>query len=337
MGVLLRVRSSWDESSPEVSYSFGHDRVSIGRGAGVDVQLPHPAVSALHATLRQSGAGYTIVDEGSTNGSLVNGGTLVALRPKPLRSGDTLELGGFVLEVEIGPVGESTSAGETAMLARQLVRAIALEGELPAASAAFLIANGPARGERFPLPPAPARLVIGRGESCDLRVDDADASREHVEVVLDHQGARLEDLGSKNGALVNGVRVETTRLHDRDEVQLGATVLIYDDPAVAAVAAIAGGDDLVTEIPRAKPRLSEPPAAPESGGATLVDPEPAADAQDDDAPEPAPPSVPSADEGVTSIPLREERPGTSAGDALLYGLALLVLVASVGGLLWLLG
>ena len=371
MGIRLRVRSSWDENSPAVSYSFGHDRVSIGRGAGVDVQLPHPAVSSLHATLRQSGAGYTIVDEGSTNGTLVNATTLVALRPKPLRSGDRIELGGFALDVEMMPIGESTSAGETALFARQLVRAIVVQGERPAEAAALLVTNGPNQGTRHLLPAPPARLVVGRAEQVDVTIDDADASREHAELVHDHRGLHIHDLGSKNGVLLNGVRVETSLVRDRDELQIGATVLVYDDPAAAAVAAISAADDLVTEVPRARDEIesSDPKRAEDAphdresaAGAreSTNTPSDSTDSQGESGPrEPA--RAPTSDEAPATLldepsprPLSPQEPasipiggaqrsspgatpGASFADVLLYGLAIVVTLVSIAGLVWLLG
>src|SRR5205814_9296583 len=48
-----------------------------------------------------------------------------------------------------------------------------------------------------------SRWVVGRGEGCDVRIDDAKASRQHCAIVF---GARAEvvDLGSTNGTLLGG-------------------------------------------------------------------------------------------------------------------------------------
>src|SRR4029078_10212220 len=49
-----------------------------------------------------------------------------------------------------------------------------------------------------------ARLVIGRGDDCDLRLPHESVSRRHA--VLSGDGAwRIEDLGSSNGTFVGGV------------------------------------------------------------------------------------------------------------------------------------
>ena len=49
------------------------ERVTLGRGAGVDVMLDDASVSHQHAALELAGAGFRIRDLGSTNGVRVNG------------------------------------------------------------------------------------------------------------------------------------------------------------------------------------------------------------------------------------------------------------------------
>lgn len=88
---------------------------------------------------------------------------------------------------------------------------------------AFLDING----ERLPLS-APG-IVVGRGNDADLRVNDPGVSRRHVEfrVTDDAQGPRVSvhDLGSTNGVLVNGRKVEDATLVDGAEIRIGNTTL----------------------------------------------------------------------------------------------------------------
>jgi hypothetical protein len=82
-------------------------------------------------------------------------------------------------------------------------------------------------GERLPL--APPGIVVGRGNDADLRVNDPGVSRRHVEfrVTEDANGPRVSvhDLGSTNGVLVNGKRVENATLVDGAEIRIGNTTL----------------------------------------------------------------------------------------------------------------
>jgi DNA-binding winged helix-turn-helix (wHTH) protein len=64
--------------------------------------------------------------------------------------------------------------------------------------------------------------VLGREESLAARVDGPGVSRRHARIEVRDGRATLEDLGSKNGTFVDGVRVEKPRvLHDGDTIRLG--------------------------------------------------------------------------------------------------------------------
>jgi len=82
-------------------------------------------------------------------------------------------------------------------------------------------------GERLPLS-APG-IVVGRGNDADLRVNDPGVSRRHAEfrVTEDATGPRVSvhDLGSTNGVLVNGRKVDSATLADGAVVRLGNTTL----------------------------------------------------------------------------------------------------------------
>ncbi|MEE4360370.1 MAG: adenylate/guanylate cyclase domain-containing protein [Pseudomonadales bacterium] len=76
-------------------------------------------------------------------------------------------------------------------------------------------------------PPAPraftTRLVIGRADDADLRIEDRSVSRIHCVVQQIHDGGwRIHDPGSRNGTWVNGERVQHLRaLRDGDLIGIG--------------------------------------------------------------------------------------------------------------------
>ncbi|WP_437971335.1 sigma 54-interacting transcriptional regulator [Sorangium sp. So ce260] len=70
-------------------------------------------------------------------------------------------------------------------------------------------------------------LVVGRSDEADLRLDTAAVSRRHAELVFSRGEIRITDLGSHNGTLVNGERVEGSRtLGSGDVITMGDTTLI---------------------------------------------------------------------------------------------------------------
>jgi pSer/pThr/pTyr-binding forkhead associated (FHA) protein len=65
------------------------------------------------------------------------------------------------------------------------------------------------------------RVVIGRGRKADLALAEATISRAHAAIGFDAEGFYVEDLGSTNGTMVNGARIERQRLKTEDEIQMG--------------------------------------------------------------------------------------------------------------------
>jgi hypothetical protein len=72
---------------------------------------------------------------------------------------------------------------------------------------------------RWPL--SKSQTSIGRWENNDVVVDDRWVSRHHAQIRHKGEQFLIEDLGSKNGTLVNGRRIaEPTVLADGDEIQV---------------------------------------------------------------------------------------------------------------------
>jgi hypothetical protein len=74
------------------------------------------------------------------------------------------------------------------------------------------------------------RVCVGRLAACDIRLADANVSREHAAFVREGAGWAIEDLESTNGTYLNGERVTFERLRDGDVVSVGASELVYHEP-----------------------------------------------------------------------------------------------------------
>ena len=70
--------------------------------------------------------------------------------------------------------------------------------------------------------------VIGRDDGAILWIDDNSVSRRHARIVVDGEEAVLEDLGSKNGTLLRGERIESpVRLVDEDLITIGPASITF--------------------------------------------------------------------------------------------------------------
>jgi pSer/pThr/pTyr-binding forkhead associated (FHA) protein len=65
-------------------------------------------------------------------------------------------------------------------------------------------------------------VTVGRKSTCELMLDDVQASREHARMIISDQSAAIEDLGSANGVFVNGKRIHgLVRLSTGDKIKIG--------------------------------------------------------------------------------------------------------------------
>ena len=88
-----------------------------------------------------------------------------------------------------------------------------------------LVVKAPSGEERV-VPVDQDTITIGRDPSCTIRLDSPYVSRQHARLEARETGLVLVDLGSHNGSLLNGVRVEgSARLSVGDVVAIADTTI----------------------------------------------------------------------------------------------------------------
>jgi len=128
-------------------------------------------------------------------------------------------------------------------------------------------------GEVVDLPGA--RVTFGRGADSTFRLESDIASREHAVVRLDGDTWYVEDLGSRNGTLLNGRRVKTAALRPADVLTFGESgIQIRIKHLIPMPLAETDGEDKTRFMRIARPpgRAAPPPAAEEEVEAILVQP-----------------------------------------------------------------
>jgi len=90
--------------------------------------------------------------------------------------------------------------------------------------AKLIIASGKRAGRAISM--KRDRLLIGRAEECDLRPLSGEVSRKHCAIVRKDQDLWIQDLRSRNGTFVNGLKIsEPKKLADGDHVRVGSLEL----------------------------------------------------------------------------------------------------------------
>jgi predicted component of type VI protein secretion system len=316
------------EGEDHVKLSFDGTRITLGRSASCDVRLPDASVSGRHASVRAGSSGYVIVDEGSTNGTRLNGEKLSAQAPRTLKTGDVLLLGRIEIVVKVG-AARTSSAADTRELALALVQRMlgeASTGSSPSVS----VVEGPDAGATLVLD-GPGARTIGRDPRCALKLTDRSIPPIALEVLTEGAHVRVVARDPRAGAAMGERaldRPEPLPWNDGVIVSLGATRLRLDDPLARALEASAGfADEKVEPLPPPEPEPPPPPPPPppevQTGSPAESQPEPRTEKL-------------SSSEPRGADRRRSWRGATLAFELIALILGLLVLGASATGLWWLL-
>ena len=92
------------------------------------------------------------------------------------------------------------------------------------------------RGELLavPIPLERAQVTLGRALEADIRINDSRASRLHARITTERDEAsggtryRITDLGSTNGTILNGKRIEKAFLEDGDKFEVGDQLIRFE-------------------------------------------------------------------------------------------------------------
>jgi len=96
---------------------------------------------------------------------------------------------------------------------------------IPAGVGFLVVKRGPNIGSRFALDADVVRA--GRHPQSHIFLDDITVSRRHAEIVREPDGYSVRDAGSLNGTYLNRERVESAKLKDGDELQIGTFKLVF--------------------------------------------------------------------------------------------------------------
>jgi len=234
-GPLAGMTIAFDEEKESKEWSLGRDPDSA------DVTLEDPMVSRQHAIIRLTPEGYIFENLSTVNPATQNG--MVIAEPILLKEGDILQIGStFFHFTEKAP----EAAEPFPELPEEMPSAAAeTEGEEEKAELPSELHFGPSPDSRWLLkvisgPNAGAEFAMRKNSSyilgkdpnvCDVVFQDLSVSREHAKISIDaEENASVEDMGSRNGIIVNGELISDPQLlASQDLVALGTTTFLIID------------------------------------------------------------------------------------------------------------
>jgi pSer/pThr/pTyr-binding forkhead associated (FHA) protein len=207
-----------DDQAKRTIVDLVRNEYTIGRAEDNSVRLTERNISRHHAKLAQKGDHWVLTDLGSYNGCLINGRRIES--EKALEYGQVVVLGDYQLRVlDAAADSVRTPDAQATVPARRV-------SQPPVPEDRLIVLTGPTPLQEHPL--RGASLRVGRGEECDVRLDDTSVSRIHVTLHQLTDGVyQIKDEGSSNGLRVNGREVEDAVLAPDDHIELGDVELVF--------------------------------------------------------------------------------------------------------------
>lgn len=225
-----------DDESNRTMVRLVRSDYTIGRAEESTIRLTERNISRSHARLYRENGSWILEDKGSFTGSFINGERVTGARA--LKHGDTIQLGDYRLDLSDEEAEQAQEAPKP-----EPSPAVALPDR-------FVVVQGPEVGAVYPL--TEQKLLVGRGEECQIALDDASVSRIHLEVIRTEHGLMVLDQGSSNGLRINGTDLPSAMLRSGDLLELGDVRLKFVPAGVEDVP-VAFGDPaaLVAEASQA--------------------------------------------------------------------------------------
>jgi len=202
---------------------------TVGR-QDADVLLTHNTVSRRHALITVEDGKAYVEDLGSTNGTYVSGKKLEPGEKVEVADGTEVVFGSQTLLFKLAapPVLELDEIAGDSRCAQAAAESPEVSLEMPESKEEEAVAKLVSKDGSLSFLLKQKVYSIGRREGNDIVIPDPYCSGRHAELRASEDSFQITDLGSTNGTLVNGVRIEPnspTEIRIGDEVTVGNTVL----------------------------------------------------------------------------------------------------------------
>lgn len=219
--------------------SLGRGSISIGSSENDDIVLNSEGIQPGHATITIDNRGVTISVADDADAIQLNHRKI---RKKAiLRMGDSICINQIPMVLQAEESRMSTPPEKTKDMSDDQLTILK---KMPAKYYLRGVA-GVHFGELIPLY---RRLVIGRGDECDIVLEGDGVSREHAAIENSSDGVFLRDLGSINGTFVNGNQVREAVLYPGDQIAFDTERYVIESAAYIPGQVMADDEEEEKEI-----------------------------------------------------------------------------------------
>ena len=220
---------------PEKLAAFAGTSLLVGSSPDVDIMLPYPDISPMHAELMVEQSGNILIaDKGSAKGTFLNG--IQVHSRMQLTVSDSLYLGSFRVQkhmledwieklIQLGELYDEADPTETDLVMETT--------QTLDSSTASAMSGGSDHMAKIRIPEQ-GTLVIGRDPNADVYINHASLSWHHAKLVIKEKNWTLTDNNSTNGTYVDGQKITKVEVTASSWIRVGAVFLVLNDNAIRA-------------------------------------------------------------------------------------------------------
>ena len=190
----------------DTAFEIKEKPIIIGRSSKSDITMSDNHFSRHHFEIGKNEDGYYVKDLNSFNGTLLN---------------DKKITQHLIKDSDIITVGKT-----------RFIFTCKSEESSDTSPIAFILVGKPGKW-RQKIPLKMGINSLGRKKHNDICLSDDQVSSAHAEIHVDSTGYKLQDLGSRNGTIVNSKRIQSNkmyRIHHGDMLQLGTNFCLLQVP-----------------------------------------------------------------------------------------------------------
>lgn len=217
----------------QAEYNLEKDENKVGRAADCEIVVDNMGVSRHHCSVVKDGDGWAVEDQGSNNGTFVNGQRVQGRQT--LKNKERIVLGKHSLELDehgtADPGAQQQSApagsggGEMTMFVdpEQMKK---MQEELKKGGQAMVLSiiQG---GREVKVQLVKQETIIGKIPGADIPVKGLFIKPIQAKVIKSDSGHRLVSMGGFRGVKINGRKVKNANLNVGDVLQVANVVIHY--------------------------------------------------------------------------------------------------------------
>lgn len=219
----------------QAEYNLEKDEHRVGRSADCDIVVDNMGVSRHHCSIVREGERWIVHDQGSNNGTFVNGKRIDGTYP--LKNKERIVLGKHSLEYdEFGqasasaaatasvPAGGGGGSEMTMFVDPEQMKKMQEELKKGGQAMVLSIMQG---GREVKVPLVKQETIIGKVDGADVPVRGLFVKSIQAKVIKSDSGHRLVSMGGFRGVKVNGRKISDANLTPGDMIQVAGIVISY--------------------------------------------------------------------------------------------------------------